>query len=97
MAPNTALVITREKGGYLNIMRSSLSPSAPDPIQAEVATCLEAISRGLSSKSAPWLAKRPSLKGGPSFLEEQFSEESVYGGECCAGRCSAGSKCQNAG
>jgi hypothetical protein len=43
---NTALVITREKGGYINIMRSPLlaAPAAagkPDPVQQEVAVCLE--------------------------------------------------------
>lgn len=45
---NTALVITREKGGYINIMRSPLLAAPPgpgrgliDPVQQEVAICLE--------------------------------------------------------
>ncbi|KAI8475320.1 MAG: nucleophile aminohydrolase [Monoraphidium minutum] len=43
---NTALVITREKGGYINIMRAPLAAAPPpagaaDPWQLEVATCLE--------------------------------------------------------
>ncbi|KIY95625.1 hypothetical protein MNEG_12338 [Monoraphidium neglectum] len=55
---NTALVITREKGGYINIMRSPLlaAPAAagkPDPVQQEVAVCLEpAARRGAARRGA---------------------------------------------
>jgi hypothetical protein len=46
---NTALVITREKGGYINIMRSPLLacavPGQLNPVQQEVAVCLE-VGRG---------------------------------------------------
>jgi hypothetical protein len=44
---NTALVITREKGGYISILRSPLLQyvgvpgELRDPVQQEVATCLE--------------------------------------------------------
>ncbi|GBF92924.1 hypothetical protein Rsub_05760 [Raphidocelis subcapitata] len=59
---NTALVITREKGGYINIMRSPLiaTPPAggPDPVQQEVATCLEAVIRGIATRGRSWVAKR---------------------------------------
>lgn len=56
---NTALIMTREKAGYLNIMRSPLSSSStPDPTQHEVSTCLEAIIRGLGAQSRAWRVKR---------------------------------------
>lgn len=37
---NTVLVVTREKGGFLSVLQSSLSTgSEPDPRLAEVSTC----------------------------------------------------------
>lgn len=107
---NHTLVITREKGGYINIMRTFLTvPGAPPPMelgspqhslygngqglnlrtdpvsmgkstprngglpgtpnswsvlssQAEIAVCLEAVSRGLSAKSRPWVAQGQPLR-----------------------------------
>ncbi|KAF5832710.1 hypothetical protein DUNSADRAFT_11354, partial [Dunaliella salina] len=47
--PNTALVVTTEKGGFKNVLRSPLQPGLQHP--REVAVCLEAISRGITVKS----------------------------------------------
>ena len=90
---NTAIVFTREKGGFINIMRAPLvaapppalpapgsalaalapaagtgaagaggaqaaAPAAVDPVQEEVAVCLEAILRGLATRSRAWVARR---------------------------------------
>lgn len=59
--PNMALVITREKSGYLNIMRAPLAPLAPRAAdtQEEVARCLEAVSRGLHATARSWQAPPP--------------------------------------
>ena len=82
MPKNTALIITREKGGYLNIMRSPISASAPDPIQQEVSTCLEAISRSMSTKSSAWVVKKPSRSS--EALTEDSLGRSLSGGEAVA-------------
>jgi hypothetical protein len=81
---NTALIITREKGGYLNIMRSPISAAAPDPIQQEVSTCLEAISRSMSTKSSAWVAKKQSRSG--ESLREDSLGATLSGGEGVAVR-----------
>jgi acetylornithine deacetylase/succinyl-diaminopimelate desuccinylase-like protein/WD40 repeat protein len=68
---NVALVVTREKGGFLSVLRAPLRAGVPSsaaspsperplllPLAAEVAAALEAISRGLTAKSRPWTAPR---------------------------------------
>lgn len=57
MPRNTALVVIREKDGYINILRAPLAvgPETPSPAlrsaHLEVALSLEAVSRGITAKS----------------------------------------------
>ena len=56
---NHALTISREKSGYVNIIRSPLTASGTHKRQEEVSTCLEAIGRGISTTARAWSAKAP--------------------------------------
>ncbi|GMH45158.1 hypothetical protein BSKO_13115 [Bryopsis sp. KO-2023] len=67
---NTALVISREKSGFVNIMRAPLASSGIHVQQKEVLRCLEGISRSIGVTARPW-----SLKG--------RSHRSTYG-NCAA-------------
>ncbi|KAF8073182.1 Cndp1 [Scenedesmus sp. PABB004] len=56
---NTVLVVTREKGGFISSLQSSLSAgAAPDARLQEVSTCLASIAQGVHTKSRAWVARR---------------------------------------
>eukprot|EP00210_Caulerpa_lentillifera_P007669 g7320.t1 len=54
---NHALIITREKSGIVNIMRSPLTETGTHPRQNEVSSCLEAVSRGIQVTARTWSEK----------------------------------------
>ncbi|KAK9815459.1 hypothetical protein WJX72_003974 [[Myrmecia] bisecta] len=66
---NTALVISREKNGFINVIRTPIAAGAAHARQEEVARCLDAVSGAAEAASRPWTARRKGKVAGGGHLQ----------------------------